>query len=121
MGAIKTTILLCSIAVVMGCAAQPNPIIDMKGVDQEEFDQDWAECEAYRDEIMVARGVAKGAGLGAIVGAAAGAIGGNSTDVAEGAAIGGLHGGTVSGLDAEHMRQEVFKRCMIGRNYRVLN
>ena len=121
MDAIKSVILLFSIALVMGCAAQPNPIIDMKGVDQEEFDQDWAECETYRDEIMVSRGAAKGAGLGAIIGAAAGAIGGNSTDVAEGAARGGLYGGTESGMSADHMRQEVFKRCMIGRGYRVLN
>jgi len=121
MDAIQSAILLCSIALVAGCVAQPNPIIDRKGLDQELFDQDWAECEAYRDEIMVARGVAKGAGLGVIIGAASGAIGGNSTDAAQGAAIGGLQGGTVSGLDAEQMRQEVFKRCMIGRGYRVLN
>ena len=93
----------------------------MKGVDLERYDQDWVECEAYTEEIIVAKGVAKGAGLGAAVGGAAGAIGGNSTDVAEGAGWGALWGGTRSGLEADEMKQDVFKRCMRGRGYRVLN
>ena len=117
-----TTILLISIAAIFaGCAAHPDPIIDMKGVDREEFDQDWAECETYTDEILMSRGVAKGAGLGAAVGAVAGAIGGDSSDVAEGAAYGGVYGGVESGLDADREKQQVFKRCMRGRGYRVLN
>jgi uncharacterized lipoprotein YajG len=100
MAAIKTLALVAAGMLIAGCAAQPDPIIDMKGV---------------------ARGVAKGAGLGAAVGAAAGAVGGNSSDVAEGAGIGALWGGTRSGLDADEMKQDVFKRCMRGRGYRVLN
>ena len=117
-----TTILLAFfLALVAGCAAHPDPIIDMKGVDQDEFDRDWTECEAYTDEVLVSRGVAKGAGLGAVIGAAVGAIGGNSSDVAEGAAVGGLYGGAESGLDADREKQYVFKRCMSGRGYRVLN
>jgi len=121
MRAITTILLTCIVAIVAGCAAHPDPIVDMKGVDQEEFDQDWAECESYTDEILVSRGVAKGAGLGAAIGAVAGAIGGNSSDVAQGAAYGGVYGGTGSGLEADREKQEVFKRCMRGRGYRVLN
>ena len=93
----------------------------MKGVDQEQFVQDWNECEAYSEEVQMSKGVAKGAGLGAVLGAAAGAIGGNSRDVAEGAAYGGLMGGTDSGLQADREKQWVFKNCMSGRGYRVLN
>ncbi len=121
MDAIKTLALIFSGALATGCAAHPDPIIDMKGVDLEQYDEDWAECESYTEEVLVARGVAKGAGLGAAVGAAAGAIGGNSTDVAESAGVGALYGGTRSGLDADEMKQTVFKRCMRGRGYRVLN
>ena len=108
-------------ATLSGCAAHPDPIIDMKGVDQEQFVQDWNECEAYTDEVQVSKGVAKGAGLGAAVGAVAGAIGGNPKDVQRGAASGALYGGTGSGLDADRDKQLVFKRCMSGRGYRVLN
>lgn len=121
MDAIKSLILVLAAALAVGCAAQPDPIIDMKGVDLDEYEQDWGECESYTDEVMVSRGVAKGAGFGAVIGAAAGAIGGNSTDVAEGAGVGALYGGTRSGLDADQMKQDVFKRCMRGRGYRVLN
>jgi len=121
MDAIKPTILLCALILVAGCAAHPDPIIDMRGVDKDEYDQDWQECEAYTDEVIIAKGVARGAGLGGVIGAAAGAVGGNSSDVAEGAAYGGLYGGTRSGLDADEQKQMVFKRCMSGRGYRVLN
>ena len=121
MDAINRLALLAAATLVAGCAAQPDPIIDMKGVDLDQYEEDWDECEAYTEEVAVAQGVAKGAGLGAAVGAAAGAIGGNSSDVAEGAGLGALYGGTRSGLDADEMKQEVFKRCMRGRGYRVLN
>ena len=118
MDAIKSLILLCVVALAAGCAANPDPIIDMRGVDQEQFDEDWEECEAYTKEVPVAKGVAKGAGLGAVIGAAAGAI---DNEAAEGAGYGGLYGGTRSGLDADEQKQLVFKRCMAGRGYRVLN
>lgn len=101
-----------------GCAAQPDPIVDMKGVDPDAFAQDWDECEVYTEEIIIARGVAKGTATGAAVGAIAGAIG---DDVGEGAAYGALYGGTRSGLDADRDKQRVFKRCLAGRGYRVLN
>jgi hypothetical protein len=105
-------------AALAGCAAHPDPIVDMKGVDPERLAQDWEECEAYTEQILISQGVVKGSGLGAAVGAAAGAING---DVARGAANGALIGGTHSGLDADRDKQKVFKRCLRGRGYRVLN
>jgi len=104
-----------------GCAAHPDPIIDTKGEDPETLAQDWKECDAFSEEVQVAKGIGKGAGTGAVVGAVAGAIGGNSEDVRESAGIGALYGGTRSGLDAAEEKQLVFKRCMAGRGYRVLN
>jgi len=121
MDAIKSIILSCTLMLAAGCAANPDPIIDMRGVDKDEYERDWQECEAYTDEVVMAKGIAKGASLGAVIGAAAGAIGGDSSDVAEGAGYGGLYGGTRSGLDADEEKQMVFKRCMSGRGYRVLN
>ena len=100
------------------CAAHPDPIIDMKGVDAAALAEDWDECEAYTDEIIMAAGVARGSAAGAAVGAVAGAING---DVGRDAANGALYGGTRSGLDADRDKQRVFKRCLSGRGYRVLN
>lgn len=105
---------------LVGCAAHPDPIIDTKGVDPDAMAIDWEECEAYTEQVSIAKGTAKGAGLGAAIGAVAGSIGSHG-DAAEGAAYGALYGGTDSGLEADRDRQEVFKRCMRGRGYRVLN
>ena len=113
----KLTILIAACALA-ACAAHPDPIVDMKGVDPERLAVDWDECEAYTEQILIGDGVTKGAALGGAVGAAAGAIHG---DVGRGAASGALYGGTRSGLDADRERQRVFKRCLIGRGYRVLN
>lgn len=103
-----------------GCAAHPDPIIDTKGVDPERLAEDWDECEAYTEEIIVAQGVGKGAAVGAAVGAATGAVS-SRRDVGEATGIGAIYGGTRSGLDADRQKQRVFKNCMRGRGYRVLN
>ena len=105
---------------VGGCAAHPDPIIDTKGVDPQRLAQDWEECEAYTEEIVMAAGVGKGAAVGAAVGAATGAVS-DRRDVGEAAGIGAIYGGTRSGLDADREKQKVFKNCMRGRGYRVLN
>ena len=119
----RTNIILVGMMLglqIAGCAAHPDPIIDTKGVDPDAMAQDCQECEAYTEEISIAKGAAKGAGLGAAVGAVVGSIGGRG-DAGESAAYGAVYGGTESGLDADRDRQEVFKRCMRGRGYRVLN
>ena len=100
------------------CAAHPDPIIDRQGVDPNALAKDWGECEAYTDEILISQGVVKGGATGAVVGALGGAIDG---DAGRGAAGGALYGGTRSGLDADREKQKVFKRCLRGRGYRVLN
>ncbi len=112
------TMLTILVATLAGCAAHPDPIIDMKGVNPDALAQDWDECEAYTDEIIMAKGVARGSTAGAAVGAIAGSING---DVSRGAANGALYGGTRSALDADRDKQRVFKRCLSGRGYRVLN
>lgn len=109
------TLLALSIA---GCAAHPDPIVDTKGVDPEALAKDWQECEAYTDQIMVSKGVTKGGATGAVVGAVGGAIDG---EAGKGAGYGAVYGGTRSGLDADREKQNVFKRCLRGRGYRVLN
>ena len=104
----------------VGCTTTDEIIIDTKGVDQDAMAQDWDECEGYSEEVSVARGTAKGASLGAAVGAAVGAIGSHG-NIPEDAAYGAIYGGTDSGLKADRDKQQVFKRCMRGRGYRVLN
>ncbi|MGI9234428.1 MAG: glycine zipper family protein [Woeseiaceae bacterium] len=117
----KSLLLLASISailIVAACAAHPDPIVDTKGVDSEALAKDWDDCEVYTEEIHISQGVAKGGATGAVVGALGGAIDG---EAGPGAGAGALYGATRSGLDADREKQKVFKRCLRGRGYRVLN
>jgi hypothetical protein len=114
----KIVVIIALGLIISGCAAHPDPIIDMQGVNPELLAQDWEDCEGYSQEIAVGEGIAKGTGVGAGVGAVSGVING---DVGRGAANGALIGGTHSGLEADREKQKVFKRCLRGRGYRVLN
>ncbi len=118
MNKLQILVILGLVIAMAGCAAHPDPIVDMQGVNPELLAADWKDCEGYSQEIAVSKGVAKGAGVGGGVGAVAGAING---DVGRGAANGALVGATRSGLDADRDKQRVFKRCLRGRGYRVLN
>ncbi len=110
--------LIVVLAAIAGCAAHPDPIVDMQGVNPDRLAKDWDDCEGYSEEIEITKGVAKGTAVGAGVGAIGGAING---DVSRTAANGALIGATRSGLDADRDKQMVFKRCLRGRGYRVLN
>ena len=105
-------------ALLTGCASHPDPIVDMQGVNAAQFERDREECEGYSEQVRIERGVARGAAAGAVIGAATGAIGG---EVADGAGYGVIFGASRSGLDGDRERQGVFKRCLRGRGYRVLN
>ncbi len=105
-------------AIAAGCASHPEPIVDLKGVSPAQYERDREECEAYADQVEIEDGVARGAAVGAVVGAAAGAISGEADS---GAGYGAIFGGTRSGLDGAREKEMVFKRCLQGRGYRVLN
>lgn len=103
---------------IAGCAAQPDPIIDTKGVDMAAYRRDLAECRQYANEVPMAAGAAKGAAAGGAYGAAVGSINGRA---AEGAGTGAISGAAYSMLEADREKQRVVKRCVAGRGYRVLN
>ena len=113
-----TLVALGFLLAFAGCAAHPDPIVDMKGVNPELLAKDWEDCEGYSEQVIIGKGVAKGAAVGAGVGAVGGAI---YDDAGRGAANGALIGATKSGLDADRDKQQVFKRCLRGRGYKVLN
>ena len=108
---------LCGL-VFGGCASHPEPIVDMQGVDESAFAADWSDCSDYADQVILARGTARGAAGGAVAGAAAGAISGHADS---GAGYGAVWGATRSATDGAREKEMVFKRCLRGRGYRVLN
>jgi hypothetical protein len=107
-----------------GCSSTPgNPIVDMKGVNAYQYEQDLAECSDYADEVSVAGKPAGGAAAGAAVGAAVGAIwdGYRGGSPERGAATGAVVGGASGAGSGLNERSEVVKNCLRGRGYRVLN
>lgn len=118
MRGIDLLVLLVILTAIAGCAAHPDPIVDMQGVNPDLLAKDWDDCEGYSEEIKITKGIARGTATGAGVGAIGGVING---DIGRTAANGALIGATRSGLDADRDKQMVFKRCLRGRGYRVLN
>jgi len=110
------------IALLMtGCASKP--IVDMKGVNRAQYEQDLGECGQYADEVQVARKAAGGAAAGAAVGAAIGVIwdGHNGNSVGRDAATGAVLGGAGGAGGGVKERDDVVKNCLRGRGYKVLN
>ncbi len=115
------SILLTSCASNRGLPGDSGVIVDTKGVDMSAYQQDMAECQALADQVPVGERAATGAVVGAVVGGTIGAIVGDGRGAERGAGVGAVSGtlrGASSGLSEE---DQVLKRCLQGRGYRVLN
>lgn len=115
---IRRTTPILFLAILAGCASHPGPIIDKRGVDMARYERDLAECQEYSQQVGIAKGAARGAAVGAAAGAAAGAISG---DVDKGIGYGATSGAVRSGLKNQDIKENVTKRCLSGRGYKVLN
>ena len=117
----KALISVLSMAALAGCAtrgANYVPLVDMKNKDQQHFDTDVKECQAYAKQRMDA---AEGAAAGALAGALLGALiapKGFRNELAGRAAIAGAAGGAAGANDTQ---ETITKRCLAGRGYNVLN
>jgi hypothetical protein len=125
--AVAATLGIAAVALA-GCTATSQPIVDTKGVDNQQFANDKYECEQYADQSNVAGDAAIGAVGGAAGGAALGAItgalvpgvsaGGGAALGAAGGGLLGLGGGAYSGVE---QKREIYRNCMKNRGYSVLN
>lgn len=119
-------IALVSMATITSCATIEdltgnNPIVDQRGVNLGQYDQDLVECRLYADEVEIAQKAGAGAVSGAVVGGVFGAVWGNSDTAKRGAGVGAV-AGTARGVgEGLRDREMVIKRCLMGRGYRVLN
>ena len=105
---------------VSACTTTSEIIIDEKGVNMSNYEQDLAECRSYSEQVAVGEKAVRGAASGAVVGGAVGAVS-NRHDTAEGAAIGAITGGASGVNRGEQDKVRVVKNCLRGRGYRVLN
>lgn len=120
------------LAMLAGCATPPEgagrgygaeytPVIDMRGVDAEKYDDDLGDCRAYAAQIDPAGRAAAGAIAGALAGALlSAAAGGHGYYNRQNAGLGAVLGAGTAGADGLRDAKTIIMRCMIGRGYNVL-
>ena len=117
---ILTVVCIASIGTCAG-VGRGEPIVDMKGVNQAQYEADLAECKQYVAQVDAGGKVAGGAAAGAAVGGIMGAIFGNGGTAARGAGAGAVAGGARGAGSAIQERHQVLRNCLLNRGYRVLN
>ncbi len=123
----KVFFLLAFVTLLAGCQTY-NPVVDPRSVGNEDaYYRDQAECKAIaqqgapgwkntaKDTVI---GGAVGTGTGALLGTIAGST---VSGLAYGAVIGGLAGGAKGVYDSEKGFEQIYRNCMAGRGYNVLN
>ena len=107
------------ILLISACAHQP--IIDRKGVNMVQYQQDLQECRAYADEVALGQKAVGGAAAGAVVGAAIGAAVGNSNTAKRAAGAGAVAGASKGTARGAREKRQVINNCLRNRGYAVLN
>lgn len=123
---VMVVLIIVSAAGLGGCAApgagSRQFIIDSRGVDQNKYQADLADCQKYAQEVP---GAGTQAAVGAIAGAAAGALLSRllGRDVPRGPAarVGAATGAASGAVRGVEQEQQVVRQCLRGRGYSVLN
>jgi outer membrane lipoprotein SlyB len=119
--AAKKSLLIVMTLAATACVSTDEIIIDEKGVNMAQYEQDLAECRSYGEQVATESKMAKGAGSGALVGGLIGAIVDGGEGAARGAGVGAVTGGAKGARSGDQEEVQVVKRCLSGRGYRLLN
>jgi outer membrane lipoprotein SlyB len=115
----KVFFSLAFIVLLAGCQTY-NPVIDPRSVGNEDaYYRDQQGAPGWKDTAKdTVIGGAVGTGTGALLGTIAGST---VSGLAYGAVIGGLAGGAKGVYDSEKGYEQIYRNCMRGRGYNVLN
>ena len=95
--------------------------IDTKGVDMQAYEMDLEECNAYADQVDLGEKALTRGVTGGIVAGTIGAIFGGSRGAERGAGAGAVLGTADGVQEGIRDREQVVRRCLSGRGYRVLS
>ena len=123
---VLTALLLITLS---GCVANSSssifesskPVIDTKGVNMSQYEIDLEECSTFSEDISTGKSIVKGAATGAAVGAVIEAITDDVRSRRDAIEVGAVSGGAQAGVRAVREKQQILKRCLRGRGYKVLN
>jgi len=114
----KRVLPLLSLLLAAGCAH--DPIVDMQGVNRQQYQQDLMECKQYAAQVNTAGEAAKRGAIGAAVGGILGAIVGDHRTAQKVGGVGAVSGAAHGTERAEHRKERVIINCLKGRGYKVL-
>ena len=86
-----------------------------------QYEMDLEECSTFSEDISTGKSIAKGTVTGAAVGAVIEAITDNARSRRDAIEVGADTGGTQSGFRADQEKEQIVRRCLRGRGYKVLN
>ena len=122
--------LLC-FCLVSGCIATQSgsifnpgsgkPIVDTKGINMSKYELDLEECSTFAEDISTGKSIVKGAVTGAAVGAVMEASTEDVRSRRDAIEVGAVSGGAKSGIRAVREKEQIVRRCLRGRGYKVLN
>jgi outer membrane lipoprotein SlyB len=110
--------LLPLLLLLTACAE--DPIVDMRGVDERQYQNDLAECRDYAAQVNTGKEAVKHGAAGAAVGAVVGAVIGDHRTAERVAGVGAVTGSSKGISRAEKRKQTVIFNCLRGRGYKIL-
>ena len=125
----KNLLVALFLITLSGCVANNSgsifegskPIIDTQGVNMSQYEIDLEECSIFSEDISTGKSIAKGAVTGAAVGAVIEAITDDVRSRRDAIEVGAVSGGAQSGIRAVREKEQILKRCLRSRGYKVLN
>lgn len=113
---------LSALMLLVACAgANYRPMIDTQGVNMTKFEADLKDCQQYAQGVAGAgTQAAIGAGVGFLLGTLLAAAAGRNYDRDATARVGAVSGAVAGGAHGETSQNDVVKRCVAGRGYKVL-
>lgn len=116
----KNSAYVIPLVLILSACASDEVIVDTKGVNEQRYQQDLAECEVYSQQVSTGKTIAKRGTRGAVIGGAIGAIVGDGSSTAKGAGVGAVAGSARDSREAENKKTQVIQNCLQGRGYKVL-
>lgn len=114
---------LIVLALTACAGADVRPVVDMQGVNSTKYEADLRDCQEYaKQKGGTLETGAKGAVGGAAVGGLIGLVGGGTgSNISQAAGVGAVVGAAGGGYMGNKAQEDIVKKCLSGRGYKVLD
>ena len=114
-------LMIVSLATILVACSGHRPIVDPKGQNMANYENDLKECQALSRQAEPGGEALRSGLIAALLGGAIGGIGwGGSSSIGTGAAIGAVTGGVSGGISGADKQKDIIRRCMSNRGYNII-